>query len=164
MVKCSKCNVGLTEDNWFPSFKRNKKKLCKDCHNNYQKEWRKHSSSYKERLQEYRERNREKLRIIAKGQRIKRRRRVLEIVGRGHIQCKRCGCNDIRVLEINHVNADGRSETSGRSAIFVNKILNGSRSVDDLEILCKPCNSIHYIEHKYPDLEGRLIVVWTLEV
>lgn len=68
------------------------------------------------------------------------------------ISCIRCGCDDYRLLEINHKNGKGRKELKnfqkyGRSVEEV--IRRGWRKTNDLELLCKPCNSIHFLEMKY---------------
>lgn len=68
------------------------------------------------------------------------------------IICVRCGCTDIRFLEINHkYGGGGREAKLGLSmgTQFYNKILTGKRKTDDLELLCRPCNHIHYLEWKY---------------
>jgi hypothetical protein len=61
-------------------------------------------------------------------------------------KCRKCGCSDLRVLEINHKNGNGNLEFKGyRSGYsFYNKILTGERLIVDLEVLCKVCNAEHY--------------------
>lgn len=68
------------------------------------------------------------------------------------VKCVRCGCDDFRLLEINHKNGGGRKELKefqkyGRSVQEL--IRRGWRKTCDLELLCKPCNAIHYLEMKY---------------
>lgn len=62
--------------------------------------------------------------------------------------CVRCGCDDERFLEINHKNGGGNKEHKSRDNIE-RVIVNGNRSVEDLEILCRPCNAIHALELRY---------------
>jgi hypothetical protein len=91
------------------------------------------------------------------------KRRALEMLG-GAI-CRRCGCTDIRILEVNHRQGGGRKEivlNGGGNRMHLN-ILTGRRSVGDLEVLCRPCNAVDYIERKFPELVSKLHVVWVGE-
>lgn len=76
-------------------------------------------------------------------------------------RCARCGCDDIRILEVNHKNGGGTKERRERGINNWNiysDILNGKRETSDFEILCKPCNMLHYCEIKFGKLPMR--VVW----
>jgi hypothetical protein len=55
------------------------------------------------------------------------------------------------MLEINHKNGGGAREVKQGNR-FNCDIISGRRSIDDLEILCKPCNAVHYLELKYGPL------------
>lgn len=76
--------------------------------------------------------------------------KILHIVGRGMVKCAYCGCDDIKLLEVNHINGDGRldRERKGGSNLYCN-IFSGRRAVHDLNIACKLCNWWHYIDRKY---------------
>jgi transcription elongation factor Elf1 len=97
-------------------------------------------------------------------QRLTRERRKLQvffkIAGSPVHACIRCGCDDIRLLEINHKNGGGKRnlEAGTMSRKFHKNILNGNRSTNDLELLCRPCNAVHYLELKYGPLPMK--VVW----
>ena len=161
MITCTTCGVSLeVNKNWYPSFVKWKKKCCKNCHNTYLTKLRRTSENYRKYERRYKENHRELIKVHAKKCRIKRRQKVLMIVGNGNVMCKRCGNTDIRILEINHINGGGNKEVGRKSSIFLNNILNGSRSTEDLEILCRPCNSIHGLESKYPDLIGKIKIVF----
>jgi hypothetical protein len=82
-----------------------------------------------------------------KATRKKMRLEALYIVGNGKIECARCGCNDIRAIEINHIGCNAYSET-GKSNIATN-IVKGKRKIDDLNLLCRVCNAAYYIEKRY---------------
>lgn len=59
-------------------------------------------------------------------------------------ECTRCGNTDIHVLEINHKNGDGHKEFGNISPIdFYHSIINGSRTIEDLNVLCGNCNTIY---------------------
>jgi 5-methylcytosine-specific restriction endonuclease McrA/DNA-directed RNA polymerase subunit RPC12/RpoP len=84
-----------------------------------------------------------------------RRKRIFFIIGQKIPPvCARCGCDDSRLLEINHKNGGGGKETlNGKSSKkFYDDIAKGRRKTDDLELLCKPCNSVHALELKYGQL------------
>ncbi len=77
--------------------------------------------------------------------------------------CVRCGCADIRALEINHKYGGGTKErrTTNKYGIHMwNAILSGKRSTDDLNVLCRVCNNLDYMERKFPELKGLWKVMW----
>jgi hypothetical protein len=86
----------------------------------------------------------------------RQRRRALILVGQGAIACVRCGCDRPELLEINHKNGGGRKDLVGKW--FYRAIVKLERDTGDLELLCRPCNAIHYLESKYGPLPIR--VVW----
>ena len=76
------------------------------------------------------------------------------------IECVRCGCNDLRLLEVNHKNGDGRKndyDIYGNGHGLYQDIVKDRRKVEDLELLCRPCNAIHYLELKYGKLPMKII-------
>lgn len=93
----------------------------------------------------WRARNPDYMKNYAKNNRIKT---LLKISS--ELKCKRCGCDEIRCLEVNHKNGGGsievkRLKSTGR---FHHDILKGKRHTKDLEILCRPCNAIDHLERK----------------
>lgn len=62
-------------------------------------------------------------------------------------KCVRCGCKDLRFLEINHRN--GRKEEKFKARLFWKAIVEGQRRIGDLEVTCRVCNVIDYVEKKY---------------
>lgn len=83
-----------------------------------------------------------------------RKRKAMELVG-GAV-CVRCGCDELHALEFNHINGGGASEhrENGNKPI-VDRVLTLKRKVDDLEILCRVCNSLDHLERKIPEIKGR---------
>jgi len=76
-----------------------------------------------------------------------RRFEVLKKIAEFHkkpIQCFSCLCTDISELEIEHSNNDGWDEKKKGWNVFITSILNGSRKLDDLLILCHVCNVCSY--------------------
>lgn len=83
--------------------------------------------------------------------------KALKIVGKGNMVCGNCGCTDVRVLEINHINGGGRQEVGKNTIKFYSDIIKGNRKTDDLNILCKVCNFAYFVERKY-DLKYSIIL------
>ena len=96
----------------------------------------------------------------AKHRSLLRKQVFFRITGSIHPVCARCGCNDTRLLEINHIKGGGAKELGKegrRSTAFYYDIVSGKRATDDLELLCKPCNSIHALEMKYGPLPMKMV-------
>jgi len=68
-------------------------------------------------------------------------------------KCK-CGCDDLRALQINHLEPEKASGVTdykkyGNATKFYKAIVEGERKVDDLEVVCRVCNAKHHLEHKF---------------
>lgn len=87
----------------------------------------------------------------------KTRLRALEMLG-GAI-CVYCGCDDIRVLEINHKNGGGCKEWTGHHSL-VYEIVAGRRPTNDLEVVCRICNAWHYISLRHPEIAKEYSIQW----
>lgn len=79
------------------------------------------------------------------------RKTALEKIANGkELKCDNCGCNDKRLIEINHKNGGGTKEFKmvhkGHIREFYRAINNGTREVDDLNLLCKICNTLHHVQ------------------
>ena len=78
-------------------------------------------------------------------------RRKLRLAVMEHLggrRCSRCGCADLRILEINHVNGGGRRELKalgGSGETMMRQILRGERS-GEFNVLCRVCNAAHSCE------------------
>jgi len=112
--------------------------LCKHCMLEYNRNYRKTPSYRKSEL--------------------KRKIKAYKTI-QPQIRCVRCGCNDIRFLEINHKNGGGCKEAKALpgGVRFYRAIIYGRRKTEDLELLCKPCNNIHYLEQKYGKVTMKVI-------
>jgi hypothetical protein len=67
------------------------------------------------------------------------------------LECVNCGCNDLRILEINHINGGGGKDYKkhkNKPELIYYAILRGERKTDDLNLLCRVCNALHYAELK----------------
>ncbi len=111
---------------------------------------------------EYYKKNIEKIRLrslaATKRHNAKIKLKAFQIVsGLDKPQCRHCGCDELVILEINHINGDGRTDglnssgkrVRGGGAALYRKIVNKIRSIDDIEVTCKVCNIAHYVTRKY---------------
>jgi hypothetical protein len=82
--------------------------------------------------------------------------RVLKILGN---KCSNCGCDDLRMLEINHlkIGKSGRPKLHGGSSGFYLKILDGRIPKEDLDVRCRVCNALHYCQKKFGDSSHKVI-------
>jgi len=167
--KCSRCEKKL-DLNQFARYSKSKdgrQGYCKVCQREVQKEYiSKNRAELNRKRQEWREAHPGRDALAQKkwkeanpelhtkhwkGYNLRRRLKVLRCVS-DSLVCVRCGCDRTELLEINHKNGGGRQEMKNGSSKFHAAILKGTRSVDDLELLCKVCNTLHYVEMKYGPL------------
>lgn len=106
-------------------------------HNHYLK----NKFEYINRSKAWKETNRIRVRESER----KIRKRVLELLGG---TCIYCGCEIPEALEINHKNGGGYNEKNYKKCrtSFYLDILSGRRTKDDLELTCRVCNAVHYLE------------------
>ena len=81
------------------------------------------------------------------------------------MKCAMCGCDDIRLLEINHIKGGGNKEWKRMRGVnhssnqnLTMLIQKGKRGTEDLNLLCRVCNSIDHLERVYGNTGLR--VVW----
>jgi len=72
--------------------------------------------------------------------------------GSTNVKCNHCDCDDIRLLEINHKNGGGGKEMKNRSTYFYRDIVHFRRDTSDLEVSCRVCNALHFLELKFGKL------------
>ena len=80
--------------------------------------------------------------------RAKWREETIALYSDGKMCCAMCGCDDVRVLEIDHINGNGRVDRkrSSCNTEWYKAIRKNKR--DDLRVLCKNCNWIHLCEKR----------------
>lgn len=83
----------------------------------------------------------------------------MELVGGAY--CIGCGCDDLDFLEFNHIGGGGSAEWRQAKSWIVDRLLSGERKPDGLNVLCRVCNAIEYLERKKPSAEGQHIVTWS---
>jgi hypothetical protein len=70
-----------------------------------------------------------------------------KVSGKSVPECARCGMKEWLALEINHFNGNGGKETRAKTfRKFAKEIINGSRKLDDLNVLCSSCNKLYEYE------------------
>jgi len=81
------------------------------------------------------------------------------------LRCAICGCDDTRFLEVNHIKGGGAKERDGYKKDghdfgnnMILHIYRGKRGLDDLNLLCRACNSLDHLERVYGHTGLR--VVW----
>lgn len=79
--------------------------------------------------------------------------------------CNRCRCDELDYLEFNHKNGGGAKEFRERAKIrkysgMTDQLLTGKRRLDDLEVLCRVCNALEFLERKNSKHIGRYKIIW----
>ncbi|NQV90937.1 hypothetical protein HQ489_00520 [Candidatus Woesearchaeota archaeon] len=130
----------------------------------YKKEYyEKHKEEKKQYDKKYTKENSTRIKKYRKEQHQKKRLEVLAKIDPA-MKCSMCGCDDTRFLEINHIKGGGMKEQKsmkktdhGMSTNFVMLIHRGDRGVEDLNLLCRVCNSIDHLERVYGKIGLRTV-------
>lgn len=111
-------------------------------------------------VKKWRDNNPEKQRLARRRAYLNRKIKALRTVG--EVKCKRCGCDEVQFLEFNHIEGNGCKEwrKNGRVATM-EMILSKKRGIEGLEILCRVCNSLDYLERKNKNSSLRYKIIWT---
>lgn len=100
-------------------------------------------------VKKWRDNNPEKQALARKRAYINRKRKAFQKLG--EVKCRRCGCDEIDFLEFNHINGGGCEEwRKGKYMSMADKIITGKRDTTGLEILCRVCNALDFLERKNP--------------
>ena len=152
--KCKQCRK-LYLQIWREKTQRGKNKInkqpicihksygrCKKCNSNYLKEWR--------------QKNIDLIRIRIKKFNWITRKKVIKMLGGKCILCK---TEDLRILQINHINGGGAKELKKiSSSTFYNRIAKGIRDTKDLEVRCANCNILaEYERGKRKDWSNEVV-------
>lgn len=84
---------------------------------------------------------------------------VLNVVSNNNPVCENCWCDDVRLLEVNHKNGWGNKELKSwkNTNKFAWDIYMWRRTTEDLNLLCRVCNALHYLQLKYGETKHRVI-------
>lgn len=140
MKKCRVCNIELKESNWAKSLMSKNSKICKECHNNKVKNWRKANKSkvnnysleayYRNPKKSHKSTNeyRKKLRI--------------EMINEYGGKCIKCGITDYDVLSIDHIDNTGAEDRKNGLYGYnlYRKLKKDSWPKDNYQLLCRNCN------------------------
>ena len=148
--KCGNCGIRS------PIPGKGRCKICNETHKQGTRKWAR-SKEGRKRLQASRRRYRvsskgtlqaslshknyaEKLRLQA----------LLKVAGQKPLECEKCHCSNLSILQINHINGGGGQEIKNfsNSQAFYRAIRDGIRKTDDLNILCGVCNWALFFEQK----------------
>lgn len=82
--------------------------------------------------------------------------RVISMLGGA---CVKCGNDDLRVLQVNHINGGGKAELKKTGAINLYKmILRGERSTENLNVMCGNCNILYSYELEDASEERNVLI------
>jgi len=143
---------------------KNREKINKQKREYYQK----NKESIKQKVRNYAQKNATRIKKYHKGYYQEIKLKVLARIDPA-MKCATCGCDDTRFLEVNHIKGGGRKERQGfkdegpaSSQNIITLIHKGKRGVEDLNLLCRVCNSIDHLERVYGKIGLR--VVWDKQV
>jgi hypothetical protein len=168
MKTCLHCKTDLPLDSFNNNSKAKdgKQAYCRECQRKRGKQWRQgKTSELSAKRMEWKKKHRDRDNatnakwrqahpesVWCYHQRL--RRKAVEKIS-PEVKCIRCGCDKFECLEINHKNGGGAKErkaAKGNNQSLYLDVIHDRRPTDDLEITCKPCNSIHYLELLYGKL------------
>ena len=129
---CSKCNISLPLSSFY---KRTASKdglwfECKSC------------AAQARKIRNTNPENKRKVAIYTRTIQRKTRDKVLELLGN---KCIRCGFNDPRALQVDHIHGGGNKKDPSRGVMFY-RITKGKYDITTLQLLCANCNWIKKAE------------------
>lgn len=134
MIQCRVCKQLKEETEYYHYGDKHKLtgKVCKVCFRARQRAWA--AKNGKEGAKYSKE-----LRLRAMGK-----------LSDGDIKCNKCGFNDIRALQIDHIHGGGSKHITSFTSrhIYMVGILNDSDAKSKFQILCANCNWIKRVENK----------------
>ena len=81
----------------------------------------------------------------------------------GEPKCVRCGCDELDFLEFNHKNGGGCKEyRNSKNQPMMDRILTNKRDIKGLEIVCRVCNALDFLERKNNLSAKRFIIKWNI--
>lgn len=168
---CRRCGAklirGFVKDggSWPPSRQKVDDRLCNFCEKKRQADWKARNLEWvrrrgREKAMVRRKKDPERWKASARARTKRIHLRALGLVSRGRLMCCRCGCDDVSILQINHINGGGSRECRTGTPSFYGRILSGRRTISDLNILCAVCNWLDHVERTHPEIRGRYRLEW----
>jgi hypothetical protein len=109
-------------------------------------------------VQNWRTKYPEKQKLARKRAYNNRKLKALKMVG--DAECVRCGCDELDFLEFNHTEGGGCKDWRKNKGVAMMDRVIGGRDTEDLEILCRICNALHYLESKNNKQALRYDIYW----
>jgi len=135
---------------WEREWYQKNKKECKERLYSWRQ---KHPKARKIEAQKYYQNHKQEIQRKALKKYYEDKLEAFQMISKKKIpECINCGCRDLRVLEINHKNGFGTKERKEKripGTRFYGMIVQGKRSIEDLEITCRVCNARHYCKREF---------------
>ena len=151
--RCTLCDILKSVDKFYFSDGQHKyrKSRCKKCDiKRKTKLQQDNNEHYRLRHREWRDNNREKFRAsCSKNSSIhysKARWEAIEVISKGIISCCKCGFDDIRALQIDHINGGGLKHFKSHTSVGYYKSM--LDEPEKYQLLCANCNWIKRYENK----------------
>jgi hypothetical protein len=136
-ISCLKCS--RTE------IRHKAKGLCASC---YEKQRDSTTITKRESQRKYRENNREKVRESQRNEKKRKKDEIHYLLG---CKCIKCGFNDSRALQIDHINGGGYTERKGYNMnpqkYYSNILKSIKNNENKYQLLCANCNWIKRFEN-----------------
>ena len=88
-------------------------------------------------------------------------RKLKAILKVGEARCVRCGCDELDFLEFNHIGGNGcKDHRENKNVPIMDRILTKKRNTNDLEIVCRVCNALDFLERKNNKQSKRFSIKW----
>jgi len=154
-IKQKTCCSSECKNNFFKqTIKKENSKWTDEYKKTYEKEYRiKNKQKISNQMKIWRLNNKEHLKKTKKNARVELKRLIIDKYSNGTGCCVKCGFNDSRALQIDHINNDGAEE---RKKLFGSRLDAGIRFYyylkrnnfpDGYQVLCANCNIIKLREH-----------------
>jgi len=69
--------------------------------------------------------------------------RKMEIINKLGGKCIKCGIDDFRILEINHIDRSKKKRPQNRQYNWTRRLKEWNENIDNLELLCANCHRLH---------------------
>ena len=111
-------------------------------------------------VKKWRDENPEKQKLARKRAYVNRKIKAFKMLGEP--KCNKCGCDEIDFLEFNHIEGGGCKEwrDSITYSSMADKLLTGKRKPEGLEILCRVCNALDFLNRKNIESSKKFKIIW----
>jgi len=143
-MKCSKCGIELTSENWYKFYQKVHRNRCKVCEQEYQKEkYHQNPELWKIRSKRYYLKHKKEIREKSREWHKRRRLEALIHYGGDTPKCSCCSESHIEFLTVDHIDGHGnqhRKEHGGDSSTNFYLWLEKNNYPKGFQVLCWNCN------------------------